>query len=115
MRINSIDNSYQIKSTYGMKRTNRVDLHNRCNKLNDNMTQPSFQGKHECAKFFGGLFGVMGTLGAIGGTIVISGGVALPMVLGYGALSAGSGFVIGHLIDKGSKNVLPPENYDRKE
>jgi hypothetical protein len=67
--------------------------------------QPSFQGKHSSAKFLGGLFGALGTLGAIGGTIIMTGGVALPMVLGYGALSAGSGAILGNIIDKGAEKA----------
>ena len=43
----------------------------------------------------------MGTLGAIGGTLLMTGGIALPIVLGYGAACAGCGGVLGHIIDKG--------------
>ena len=66
--------------------------------------QPVFHGKHEATKVLGGLFGAVGTLGAICGTVIITGGVALPMVLGYGALSAGSGAVLGHILDSGDKD-----------
>ena len=62
--------------------------------------QPAFQGKHSTAKFLGGVFGALGTIGAIGGTIIMTGGVALPIVLGYGAACAGSGAIIGHMVDK---------------
>lgn len=68
------------------------------------LQQPTFQGKHTTAKFLGGLFGALGTIGAIGGTIIMTGGVALPMVLGYGAACAGSGAVLGHMIDKDADN-----------
>lgn len=60
---------------------------------------PSFEGKHDCAKFIGGAFGIMGTLGAIGGTILL-GGFSLPIVAAYGAVSALMGAGIGHEIDK---------------
>lgn len=69
-------------------------------------SQPNFEGKHSSAKFLGGLFGAIATAGAIGGTIIMSGGVALPFVLGYGALGAASGAFLGHQIDKGSNKNL---------
>ena len=71
--------------------------------------QPTFQGKHSTAKILGGIFGAMGTLGAIGGTIIMTGGVALPIVLGYGATCAGCGGFLGHIIDKGNPD------YDKKK
>ena len=64
--------------------------------------QPTFRGKHDTAKVLCGVFGALGTLGAIGGTIIMTGGVALPFVLGYGAACGGSGAIIGHMIDKSS-------------
>ena len=70
--------------------------------------QPAFKNKHSSAKFLGGLFGTLGTLGAIGGTIIMTGGVALPFVIGYGVASAGSGAILGHIIDKGA------EKYDKE-
>ena len=90
MRINPISVTYQnCKPRTNVQR----------NKVQQLLT---FQGKHDTAKFLGGLFGVLGTLGAIGGTIIMTGGVALPMVIGYGATCAGSGAVLGHIIDKGA-------------
>ena len=71
-------------------------------------SQINFNGKYTATKTFGGIFGALGTLGAIGGTIIMTGGIALPFVLGYGALSAGSGAIIGHIIDKGN------EEYDKE-
>ena len=68
-------------------------------------SQPSFQGKHSAAKFLGGICGALGTLGAIGGTIIMTGGVALPFVIGYGAISAGTRVILGHIIDKGAKEA----------
>ena len=91
MRINPIGANYY---QFNQQRTRTAAL-----PANKNV---SFQGKHGTAKFLGGLFGAMGTLGAIGGTIIMTGGVALPIVLGYGALSAGSGAIVGHIIDKGN-------------
>ena len=73
--------------------------------------QPAFQGKHSTAKFLGGVFGAMGTLGAIGGTILMTGGLALPIVLGYGAACTGCGAALGHIIDKGGN---PDYNKDKK-
>ena len=64
--------------------------------------QPAFQGRHDTAKVLCGVFGALGTLGAIGGTIIMTGGVALPFVIGYGAACGGSGAIIGHMIDKGN-------------
>jgi len=90
MKISPVSNfNYYSKPTTIQRKQNYVQ-------------QPAFQGKHSSAKFLGGLFGTLGTLGAIGGTIIMTGGVALPMVLGYGALSAGSGAILGHIIDKGA-------------
>ena len=87
MRINPIGTNYQLNS--------------RLAKTAVITSKPaSFQGRHDTAKALGGLFGIMGTLGAITGTIIMSGGVALPFVIGYGALSAGSGAIVGHVIDK---------------
>jgi hypothetical protein len=53
----------------------------------------------------------LATLGAIGGSLVLSGGLSLPFILGYGAIGAASGAVIGHRIDKNSdKNIDELEN-----
>lgn len=88
MRINPITTNYQQKY-YSTK---------------PSMNTPNFQGKHTAAKFLGGTFGTIATLGGIAGTILLSGGVAIPAVLAYGALGAASGAIIGHQIDKGSKD-----------
>lgn len=67
----------------------------------------AFKGKHDCAKFLGGLCGVLGTAGAVGGFLIMTGGLgaaALPWIAGYGALSAGTGALIGHDIDKSAKD-----------
>ena len=74
------------------------------------LKHPSFQnGKHECAKFFGGLAGTLGTLGAIGGTIIMTGGVAIPAVIGYGAVCTAIGTGIGHAIDKEAEKNTPDD------
>lgn len=96
MKVNPISVNYR---TY--RHNNRVQT----NKM---YQQPTFQGKHDAMKLFGGLFGALGTLGAIGGTIIMTGGVALPVVLAYGAGCAGTGAALGHILDKGA------EKYDKE-
>ena len=91
--INSIGYYYSKPTNIRQKQTPVMD------------NQLSFQGKHSSAKFLGGICGALGTLGAIGGTIIMTGGVALPFVLGYGAMSAGTGAILGHIIDKGAKEA----------
>ena len=68
---------------------------------NFNRSNVKFQGKHTCAKFLGGVFGTAGTLGALGGIAIMTGGVSLIPTLAYGALCGGAGAFIGHKIDKG--------------
>ena len=97
MRVEAVNSVY-----YSNKQKPNVKRF--CKPTCSSMQNVSFSGKHDCAKFFGGLFGTLGTLGAIGGTVIMTGGVALPFVLGYGALSAGSGLVIGHMMDKDGNN-----------
>lgn len=97
MRVNPISVNYQ-----NCKPRTMVKVH---------VQQPTFQGKHSTAKFLGGVFGAMGTLGAVCGTIIMTGGVALPIVLGYGATCAGCGGILGHIIDKGGN---PEYNKDKK-
>lgn len=63
----------------------------------------AFQGKHSFAKGFAGIAGLLGTAGAVGGILIMTGGLgaaALPWILGYGAASAGAGAVVGHQLDK---------------
>ena len=94
MRINSIGvNYYQINSLNHS--TNRAAY----------SSQPSFGHKHTSAKFWGGLFGTLATAGAIGGSLIMSGGLSLPFILGYGALGAASGAYLGHKIDKGAEEA----------
>lgn len=97
MKINSINANYPTyrydRSQYKHKRYHQ---------------QPTFQGKHYCTKLLGGTFGALGTLGAVGGTIIMTGGVALPFVLAYGAVCAGAGATLGHILDKGA------DKYDKE-
>jgi len=62
--------------------------------------QPNFNGKHECAKFFGGICAGLGTLGALGGIAIMTGGISLIPTLAYGALCGGIGAAGGHMVDK---------------
>jgi hypothetical protein len=83
MRISPISSNY-----YGVRKTN-------CNQK-----KVQFQGKHDCAKFFGSVAAGLGTLGALGGIAIMTGGVSLIPTLAYGALCGGIGAAGGHLIDK---------------
>lgn len=74
-----------------------------------NQQHPAFLGKHTSAKLFGAVCGTLGTLGAIGGTIIMTGGVALPFVAGYGALSAATGAILGHVVDKEAEKAEKAE------
>ena len=60
----------------------------------------SFQGKHDCAKLFGTIAAGIGTLGALGGIAIMTGGVSLIPTIAYGALCGGIGAYGGHIIDK---------------
>lgn len=98
MRISSIGANYQQKTMPVKRRL----------KENEPVNLPqssdvNFKGKHDCAKFLGGICGVLGTAGAVGGMLIMTGGLgaaALPWILGYGAASAGAGAIIGHDLDK---------------
>lgn len=95
MRVNAI-NGYRYHCS------NRV--------LNHKNKNVSFDGKHDCAKFFGGLMGALGTIGAIGGTIIMTGGLAIPAIIGYGAACTAGGAIIGHQIDKGAEEYEKNKN-----
>ena len=73
-----------------------VNLRNKDIKRN----QPNFEGRHDCAKLFGGICAGLGTLGALGGIAIMTGGVSLIPTLAYGALCGGIGAVGGHMVDK---------------
>lgn len=87
MRVNPIHLNYQ-KSIPTVKRVRQVN----------------FEGKHDCAKFLGGVCGGLGTLGALGGIAIMTGGVSLIPTLAYGALCTGIGAAFGHAIDKSANN-----------
>ena len=73
-------------------------------------TDVNFKGKHDCAKLLCGIFGTLGTVGAIGGMLIMTGGLGaatLPWIIGYGATSAGIGAYMGHQVDKDQNK---PEN-----
>lgn len=66
----------------------------------------NFSGGHEFTKAFAGICGVLGTAGAVGGMLIMTGGLGaavLPWIAGYGAASAGAGAIIGHQVDKAGK------------
>ena len=64
-----------------------------------------FKGKHTCMKWGAAIFGSAATLGAIGGSIIMTGGLsAIPLLAAYIGVGAGTGAIIGHTIDKGDKN-----------
>ena len=64
-----------------------------------------FKGKHTCAKWGAALFGSAATLGAIGGSLIMTGGLsAIPLLATYIGIGVGSGAIIGHSIDKGARN-----------
>ena len=98
MRISPIGINYQQKSLPVKRRL----------KENEPVSLPqsseiNFKGKHDCTKFLAGICGVLGTAGAVGGMLIMTGGLGaatLPWILGYGAASAGAGAIIGHDLDK---------------
>ena len=64
-----------------------------------------FQGKHSGMKWGAAIFGGAATAGVIGGTILMSGGLAvIPWALAYIGIGAGTGALIGNEIDKGNRN-----------
>ena len=64
----------------------------------------NFRGKHDCAKLLGGAFAGLGTLGALGGIAIMTGGVSLIPTLIYGSCCGGAGAILGNMIDKGHKD-----------
>ena len=63
-------------------------------------SQPNFNGKHDTAKIFGVVAAGLGTLGALGGIAIMTGGISLIPTLAYGAICGGIGAAGGHMIDK---------------
>ena len=83
----------------------------KCCVKNGKVTQQSaFRGRHDCAKFFGGLTASLGTLGALGGIAIMTGGISIPITLAYGAFCGGIGAGVGHMIDKDQ-----PEYHQKKK
>ena len=69
-----------------------------------NVQKAQFKGKHTYAKWGAAIFGGAATIGAIGGSIIMTGGIsAIPLLAAYIGLGAGSGALFGHTIDKGAK------------
>lgn len=87
MRVNPINLNYQ-KPMPIIKRTRSVN----------------FEGKHDCAKVLGGICGGIGTLGALGGLAIMTGGISIIPTLAYGAICTGLGAAIGHALDKSEGN-----------
>jgi hypothetical protein len=86
MRINQVNvNVYQAKNLSPRK---------------SNHSNVEFQGRHDCAKIFGSVAAGLGTLGALGGIAIMTGGISLIPTAIYGALCGGIGAVGGHIIDK---------------
>ncbi len=113
MRIQSIS-SYQIKSNNYIKHKKVNQNYTYTQSQNDTV---SFTSKHTFAKGFAGVFGTAGTLAAIGGMLIMTGGLgaaALPFIAGYGAVSAGIGASIGHQLDKVDKDDEDNNNKDNK-
>ena len=78
-----------------------------------NYSEPTFSGKNQYAKLGAGIAGGLGTLGAIGGLLIMTGGLALPAILAYGGTCAAIGAGVGHQIDKDiEKN---PDDYKDKD
>lgn len=92
MRVSPISVNYQ-RQKYA---TNKV-RNEKPTEVTDNV---QFKGKHDCAKFFGGTFGVLGTLGALGGIAIMTGGISLIPTLIYGATCATGGVLLGNELDK---------------
>ena len=64
---------------------------------------PNFHGNYNMTKILGGTFGTIAAVSAAGFVAFSSGLLAsVPFILGYGAIGAGSGAIIGRLMDKAS-------------
>ena len=94
MKIQSINN-YYIPHKQTAPKTHTI--------THTTQLTPAFQGKYTYTKAIGGLFGTAGALGAVIGTAIL-GGISLPIIAVYTAISAASGAIIGHEFDKNNKN-----------
>lgn len=105
MRINPVvrvNNSRNLKITNSKHKVDTPTASPACNTL-------SFEGKHTYAKTFTGIAGTIGTLSAIGGSLIMTGGLSLPIIAGYGAICALSGTVVGAVLDS-----EPPKDDKKK-
>lgn len=85
-------------SVYNIQSTNK-------NQKINHKSQVQFQG-WKGAKWGAAIFGTMATAGAIGGSLIMTGGLsAIPLLAAYVGIGAGSGAIIGHTIEKGAKEA----------
>ena len=63
-----------ISANYGISKANPLKTKSHVN----------FNGKHDGAKIFGGICAGLGTLGALGGIAIMTGGVSLIPTIAYG-------------------------------
>ena len=83
-------------------RVYNIQTNNKNQKIN-NQSQIQFQGL-KGAKWGAAIFGTAATIGAISGSIIMTGGIsAIPLLAAYVGIGAGSGALIGHTIEKGAK------------
>ncbi len=111
MRINPISVTYANQPARAKRASLKTDL------PAPQTSEPAFKGKHTCAKGLAAIFGALGTAGAVGGILIMTGGLAAPalgMIAAYGGLSAASGAIIGHEIDKGAKEEEENEKANKK-
>ena len=112
MRISPINTSYSSHNY----QTRKTYLRNVTSELQPTL-HPTFK-RHEAKKILTPLFGVTGAIAAVGGTALM-GGVWVPAVLAYGALSALTGLLIGRELDKKDNEdeelLLTPDDKRRKE
>ena len=74
------------------------------NKRSTNTCNPAFCA-HEAKKTFTAIFGTTAAVSAALGSVLLSGGLALPFVLTYSAIGTAAGFGIGCIIDKNEKEI----------
>ena len=85
-------------SNYKFQSTNKVQK-------NYNNSQVQFQGL-KGAKSGAAVFGAAAALGAIGGSIIMTGGIAaVPLLATYIGIGAGSGAVLGYVLEEGAKEA----------
>jgi len=94
MRINPVSSNLAVTNKFQQK---------------NYVSKQTFNGKHDCTKALGGIFGAAGTLGALGGIAIMTGGVSLVPTIIYGAMSAAAGAWIGHDLDKDDNNTKSKE------